>query len=269
MIFIYLKISLCYDNTEQNNLRGDYIMDTERILSLTTFQNREQDFHHAAYQKELIFYTAVQTGNTLSVKLNMSPLDGIELGKLSSNSVTNMKYHLIISIALITRFCLEGGLPEEVAFTLSDYYIQTADTLSTLNDLVSLHKDMINDFTERMHNHTETVYSKPIVICLDYIYNNLHNKISLEQLASKVKLTPSYLSTLFSKETSYTPMQYIQHKRIEAAANMLKYSDYKIVDISNYFAFNSQSHFISVFKKEKGLTPLHYRNRYFKSVWKK
>jgi AraC-like DNA-binding protein len=87
-------------------------------------------------------------------------------------------------------------------------------------------------------------------------------------LAKEVNLTPSYLSTLFNKETGYTPMHYIQHKRIEAASNLLKYSDYKVADIAYYFSFNSQSHFITVFKKEKGMTPLNYRNRYFKSNWK-
>ena len=54
-------------------------------------------------------------------------------------------------------------------------------------------------------------------------------------------------------------MHYTRKKRIEAAANMLKYSQESIITIANYLCFPSQSHFTAVFKEFKGITPQKYR----------
>ena len=61
--------------------------------------------------------------------------------------------------------------------------------------------------------------------------------------------------------------EYILNLKIEKAKNLLQYSDYSIVDISNYLAFSSQSHFIQVFQKKTGTTPHKYRTKYFRSNW--
>ena len=61
--------------------------------------------------------------------------------------------------------------------------------------------------------------------------------------------------------------QYITDLKIEKAKNLLRYSAYRIVDISAYLSFSSQSHFIHVFQKRTGLTPHKYQAKYFRSKW--
>lgn len=51
---------------------------------------------------------------------------------------------------------------------------------------------------------------------------------------------------------------------MEAAENMLKFSDYTYAEISSILAFSSQSHFARVFKQRTGYTPKQYRDAYFK-----
>ena len=46
-----------------------------------------------------------------------------------------------------------------------------------------------------------SICSKPVAECIDYIYDHLHTRITVELLAKRVNLTPSYLSRLFKKET--------------------------------------------------------------------
>lgn len=48
---------------------------------------------------------------------------------------------------------------------------------------------------------------------------------------------------------------YIEKKRIEAAKNMLDFSEYTYSQIANILAFSSQSHFSRVFKKNTGYSP--------------
>ena len=84
---------------------------------------------------------------------------------------------------------------------------------------------------------------------MDYIHYHLHEKITVPILAEHVHLNPTYLSELFKRETGTAISQYITDKRMEAAENMLKYSEYSFDEIAQILAYRSQSHFSKVFKK--------------------
>ena len=111
------------------------------------------------------------------------------------------------------------------------------------------------------------VLSKPIVLCIDYIYSHIHNRITVKELAEHLNFSESYLSKLFHKEMGLPISQYILNLKIEKAKNLLQYSEYSIIDISNYLSFSSQSHFIQVFQKYTGLTPHKYRTKHFRTDW--
>ena len=243
-------------------------MYSEKELSHKIFLNREYSFKHSPFEKEFEFYDFVRMGDIDNVRRTMSPLGSEGTGKLSSNSLQNLKYHFVITIALVTRFCVEGGMEMETAYTLSDLYINKADKAHTEAEIHSIHVDAINDYTARMERiQRQSVYSKPVITVMDYIYDNLHTKITEKDIASHTKLSTSYISRLFHKETGVTVSTYITVKRIEAAENMLKYSDFPPSEIGGYLAFSSHSHFISTFRKITGMTPGEYRKKYYRSVW--
>ncbi len=241
---------------------------SEKELTYRAFMNREYEFKHSPFEKEFEFYDCVKSGDTERVKKLMTPLGSGGAGKLSDDSLRNLKYHFTVTIALITRFCVEGGLEMETAYTLSDLYILKMDKCQSEVDVHKLHSEAVLDFTEQMKFVSRgTVYSKPVILTMDYIYDNLHSKISVYDIAEQVSLSESYLSRLFHSEVGVTISTYIAVKRVETAQNMLKYSDYSPVDIGNYLAFNSHSHFISTFKKYTGMTPNEFRKKYYRSNW--
>ena len=75
-------------------------------------------------------------------------------------------------------------------------------------------------------------HSKAVNECMDYIHYHLHEKITVPILAEHVHLNPTYLSELFKRETGTAISQYITDKRMEAAENMLKYSEYSFDEIA-------------------------------------
>ena len=99
--------------------------------------------------------------------------------------------------------------------------------------------------------------------CTDYIYDHLHENITLADLAQREKLNPSYLSKLFSKELGMGVKDYIIKAKIETAKNILRYSDFSILDISISLGYSSQSAFTAAFRQATGLTPKKYRDKYF------
>lgn len=242
---------------------------TNSELTKSLFIQREDEKRHLSYNEEFSFYSAVQEGDLPLLKKLLVPLTDSAHGSLSNNPIRNMQYHFCIGVAMVTRFCVDGGMDHELAYTLSDLYIQRADHISNVEQINQLQKEMVFDYANRMRKlHQESISSKSIVLCLDYIHSHLHDPIPLHTLATIVSLNPSYLSTLFKKQTGLSVHAYIMDKKIEASKNLLQYSAYSSVDIANYLSFSSHSHFINVFKKHTGITPCAFRNKKFRSNWK-
>lgn len=243
-------------NKSMNNLRQEW--------TYSQYVNREDLIMHAPYEPEIDFYKVVSSGNEKEVKKNLKEdfLKKEGLGTLSDNPIHNGKYHFVITAALVARECIKAGMSMEESYSLSDFYIQKADHLTTLSEITKLHDEMALDYTKRMNTlRHKVIYSKPIVKCINYIYANLHTKIELYELAELVSLSPTYLSKLFKKETGQTVSNYIATSKIETAKNMLEYSDYSISQIALILAYPSQSYFTEKFRKATGVTPKKYSHK--------
>ena len=231
---------------------------------------REDTTIRAPYDPELEFYSIIQSGDTEKTKemCKASPLMNKEgLGILSDNPVNNIRYHFIITAALVARYCIEGGLDVASAYNISDFYIQKADKMKTIEDISELHAFMCIDYAKKMRNlRKNTICSKPIAECIDYIYDHLHTKLTVKVLADKVSLSPTYLSRLFKKEMGDTINHYIRIIKLETAKNMLMYSDYTPAQISSTLAYPSQSYFTEQFRIYTGCTPVNYRNMHFRKT---
>lgn len=235
------------------------------------FSDSESETFHRPMETEYSFYTAVKMGDIEFVRDNLNHGDFTNpagMGVLSKDSITNLKYHFVITVAMITRHCVEGGLELEQAYRLSDFYILKMDSCTTIKDIDNLHKDMVFDFTGKMLMlQKNAIISKPIILCIDYIYSHMNERITIDELADYTNLSPSYLSRLFKQNLGVSVSSYIREKKIEKAENLLKYSDISLVEIANYLAFSSQSHFIQTFEKYVGLTPKKYRDRNYHKTW--
>lgn len=244
-------------------------MSINKELAQREFMQREYGKLHSPYEKELEFYSAVAAGDIERVKELYTPLAVEGYGRLSNDNIRNIKYHLIITIALIARFCIEAGMPTETSYTISDIYINRLDLSETEEQLGEIHREVFLEYAKRMQSvNSGEAYSKHILMCLDLIYDNIYSGIRVSELADKLGLSAQYLSKLFRQEVGVTISEYIMSRRIQAAENMLKYSDYSSIDIGNYLNFSSHSHFISSFRKHTGFTPKQYREEYFRVNWK-
>ena len=237
-------------------------------LMHTAFLQREHDIYHHTYEEELLQYEYIRNGDMKSVGESKRMFRTGIAGKLSDDPIRDKKYLFVASITLVTRFCIEGGMQEEEAYNLSDLYIQQMDHCSSVPEIYELHTIMITDFTERMaYLRQKGNSSKAIKRSMDYIYYHLHEKLTLADVAKAVSLTPNYLAALFRKEKGMTVQNYIRMRRIEAARNMLLYSDYTLTEIGEFLAFSSPSHFIKTFKDTMGCTPREYQQKNFRRHW--
>ena len=163
-------------------------------LSHREFVNRENHISHLDYNRENEFFNAVKNGDRETVDRLFLPFENEKLGILSYDALRNIKYHMVLTLALIARACIEGGLSMETAYNLSDIYIQRLDMANTKEELNFLHREAINDYVglmDMLKNNKASHYPKAVTLCVDYIYDNLHHKITLGDLAKKALLSES------------------------------------------------------------------------------
>lgn len=236
----------------------------KKKISYQEFLHREYEFFHAPLAPEMDFYETIRAGDMKKLqKLLTEPFHEKKgLGILSGDPLSNLKYHLTITTALVARFCISGGLSQAESYSLSDYYIRLTDEAQSPQEISDIHNEMCLHYTKRMIAlQRNSVTSKSVSICINYIYEHLHTRITLETLAKTCNLSAPYLSRLFKKETGFPVSEYILMKKLETAKSMLSSSDYSIAEISASLAFPSQSYFTNLLKKDCGLTPKQYRDR--------
>lgn len=227
---------------------------------------REEQRTHVNYREEASYYSNVARGDIAAVKKTLTDPDNTGLynypgyGQLSEDILRNIRYHFVIAAAMITRSCAENGLERELAYTLSDLYIEKMDSLKSPRDILMLQNEMLIDFAEKMREITgKKKYSIQIIKAIEYIDAHLNENITAEKTAEYLKLNRSYLSVLFRRETGITLKKYICSEKVKAAADYLRFSDLSCSEISEYFCFASQSYFIKCFRDHFGCTPNEYR----------
>lgn len=98
----------------------------------------------------------------------------------------------------------------------------------------------------------------------DFIENNYHGKITIDQMASMFALSRRHLERRFKKATSNTVLEYLQRVRMEAAKLSLESLKENVNEVMYKVGYNDTKAFRATFKKTTGLSPLEYRNKYMR-----
>jgi len=99
-----------------------------------------------------------------------------------------------------------------------------------------------------------------------FIESNLHEKISIEHLSSKLSVGRRNFDKRFIKATGNTPVEYSQRVKIESAKKAFETSRKTINEVMYDVGYSDVKAFREVFRKITGLSPLEYRNKYNKEA---
>jgi len=99
-----------------------------------------------------------------------------------------------------------------------------------------------------------------------YIEENLGEKISFENLASKLAISRRNFDRRFIKATGNTPVEYLQRVKVEIAKNTLERGRKSIFEVMCDVGYSDDKAFREVFKKITGLSPLDYKAKYNKQA---
>lgn len=94
---------------------------------------------------------------------------------------------------------------------------------------------------------------------LKYIQHNIEKEITIDSIAEMTCLSKDHLIRLFKSECGQSPLQYINHRKVELAETLLATTDLSIKQIANRLSFGDSSYFTRLFHKITGTTPAAYR----------
>ena len=96
----------------------------------------------------------------------------------------------------------------------------------------------------------------------DYIDAHFAEEFSLQQMATALHVSPSYLSHACKEATGYSPLQYVLRRRIGEAQTLLITTDLPITRIAALVGYDNPSHFNTQFAKAVGMAPRTFRREY-------
>lgn len=230
--------------------------------SAQMYNAREEEKFHNTYHFEQELYQYVTDGNIPALEKMLEQMQALNTGKIGENSLRQEKNIFIASTTLLTRAAISGGLDIEIAYQLSDAYIQESEKAISADTVARLYGAAIYDFTRRVAaGKIPGGMSSDIYQSIQYISTHTNQPISVEDVANAVGRSRSYLSRKFKQELGFNLSDFIMRKKLEEGKSLLAFTDKPISEISEYLCFSSQSYFQNVFKKKYKVTPYEYRKQ--------
>lgn len=111
----------------------------------------------------------------------------------------------------------------------------------------------------------ETKISQKIEInkLINYLNEEFANKITVEDMAEYVNLSPSHFTRIFKEETGFSPNDFLINLRVQKAKKYLLNHKLSIAEIALNCGFSSSAYFATCFFKRTGITPTQFRNKQF------
>ncbi|KRE29694.1 helix-turn-helix domain-containing protein [Paenibacillus sp. Soil522] len=232
----------------------------ERHIDKNLSDQRETTALHHDVELEKQLFQSIKEGRTEKLR-ELANFDPKNLGILSKSSYLRSQKNIAIAgITLATRAAMEGGLHSEIAYTMSDLYIQHMEELTDIQSVVKHRTEAMIAFAERVKQSRSEKYSRVVAECQKYIYNHIYEELTVATLAEKVRLNANYLSQLFKKEVGIPIHSYIMREKVEEAKKLLTASELSLSEICARLNFYDQSHFTKIFKKLTGVTPKQFRS---------
>lgn len=223
----------------------------------------EKELPTLPYRLEKEMMEALKRGDETTFLELLSKVQIYTSGVHATTPKKIAEYSAVAFITEMTRAIINGGVPYTDAYEVSDMMIYKLSNAKTVEEYNALAREACMCFLRLVkHNNSTHLQSPHVHNCKTYIMHHLSHPLTPASIAEALGISKDYLLHLFPKYEGMTLTKYIQKERIAATQNMLKYSDFDILRIANYYQFKTQSHFGVVFKKYTGMTPTAYRHTY-------
>lgn len=265
-INILLFINYTLNNTQLakkdiTNYNGALI-DTSinKKYSEETYTSKEEGIINNNYIIEAELLRYIETGNLMGLQKLSEHARNTKIGIIANDTLRQYKNTFIVTVTLVSRTAMKGGLSPSIAYQLSDIYFKQVERLTEIDAIISLMGQVQRDYANRVANSIAPVTADNILYkVIQYVRENTNKKLTVTDVANHVGFSRPYLSRKIKKELGFDLSDFIKRCKLEEGKDLLAFSDKSISQISAYLCFSSQSHFQKAFKDKYDITPQAYR----------
>lgn len=134
--------------------------------------------------------------------------------------------------------------------------------------LLILLEKLVKSFTKpvQIGEQGDNDTSSQIAQIIQYIHANFKINMSLNEIAERLYISPSWASRVFRKETGEHFASYVKNLRLDHAREELEHTDHSITRIAVDNGFSTPSALNRIFRDKYDITPTEYREKTAKAV---
>ena len=157
----------------------------------------------------------------------------------------------------------QGSLIERI---ISNAVSEFQKSIPDMKVLSALCYDLLLTFSPDASSgnlRADPLYQRYVAPVIQEIETRYSEELTVQELSAQVFVTPQYLSRLFRRFLGVSVYEYLTGYRINKSRELLlTHTHMKVQEIALASGFTDTSHFISIFRKYTGTTPLDFRRVY-------
>lgn len=212
------------------------------------------------YAAENRFIKNISQGNYQKAEASFDSSTLFDIENRLADPIRNFKNYSIIMNTLLRKGAENGMVHPIHIDRLSSQFAKKIESISSPEQGKKLMKEMIRKYGLLVKNYSMKGYSLLVQKVITRIDTDLTADQTLNTHAQILNISPSYLSTLFRKETGITLTEYVNRKRVEHGVFLLNTTNMQVQTIAQHCGVSDINYFTRIFKKYIGKTPKEYRN---------
>jgi AraC family transcriptional regulator of arabinose operon len=161
------------------------------------------------------------------------------------------------------------GVPVNQPFTLTDssvvdrslwdiYREVTMHATPSADIVANVIHSWLADMKRQITGDASAIPSSMLSV-VQYMGENLDQKLTLAMLADHANLSASHFSARFKQSFGLSPIDYLIELRMHTAANLLKDRSHSVAEVARTVGYEDPFHFSKQFKVRFGINPSHVR----------
>jgi len=240
-----------------------FLLGMNRIVHVDDVDVRGTQPRYCSALQEKELFESVRLGNVEKVTSIVSAVLA-ECFTQPTLNVDGLRLQGAELFLVAARACGEGGAPAEELAAYKQQRLCELLGSQSLSELRLILEDGIKGLANLLAGVRNVRNQRLVSRAIEYIKENYHSQITLDDLARQVYLSPFYFSHIFKEEVGTNFIDYLTGVRLDKAKLLLEQTMVAVHIIATQVGYNDVNYFSRVFKKVVGLTPTQYREKMFK-----
>src|SRR5665648_63476 len=183
----------------------------------------------------------------------------VDIIEINSENIDTAKTRVMELVFIISRATVDGGADLSATLQLNVVFYQELLAIMTSDELCLWSTKMLASFIDQLEGIKNQKNIQAIQKAAEFIRLLFKNKLTIDDIAQEVYLSPCYVSRIFKQSLGCTLMEYLTQVRVEEAKKMLKNPKFNVMQAAEESGFEDPGYFTRVFKKLEGITPSSFK----------